>query len=72
MVKVKEEIEPSDELYKMMETIDKEIRPNHEETKLINLRTKQKVKKVKIGAKLPIEENKKMIQLLKEVVDMFA
>lgn len=69
---MEKEIEPSDELYRMVKITEKKIRPNQEETELVNLGIQQNVKEVKIGVKLAINENERMTELLKEFMDAFT
>lgn len=56
----------------MVEKIEKENKPNKKKTKLINLSTEQEVKYVKIGTQLTTKEKERLIQLLRELVDVFV
>ena len=51
---------------------DKQIMPHQEVTELVNLRTDDEKKEVKIGSSLDSFVKKEIIDLLKEYADIFA
>ena len=51
---------------------DKQILPHQKVTKLVNLRTNNEKKEVKIGSSLDSSTKKEIVDLLKEYVDIFA
>ena len=50
---------------------DKQILPHQEVTELVNLRTDDEKKEVKIGSSLDPSAKKEIVDLLKEYVDIF-
>ena len=60
------------EMLRLLTMEDKQILPHQEVTKLINLGTDNKKKKVKIGSSLDLSTKKEITDLLKKYVDIFA
>jgi len=61
-----------DEISRLLEQERRAIQPYGEELEVINLGTKEDKKEVKIGASLGPTAKKRIIELLKEYVDIFA
>lgn len=72
VAKEEEEPKPFKELFKMVESHEREIWPSHEESELVNLRVDDELKGVKISAKLIKEERERLLALLKVFVDVFV
>ncbi|XP_028208435.1 uncharacterized protein LOC114391656 [Glycine soja] len=61
-----------EELARLLEYEKKTIRPHEEVVEVINLGTEEDKKEVKIGASLEATVKRRVIELLKEYVDVFA
>ena len=73
--KFEEDIEESDlppEMLTLLTMEDKQILPHQEVTKLVNLRTDDENKEVKIGPSLYSSAKKEITDLLNEYTDIFA
>ncbi|XP_075077131.1 uncharacterized protein LOC107803507 [Nicotiana tabacum] len=57
---------------KEIEQLESQKKPNLEETKVVNLRNKEDVKETRISIHLEANQKEKMIELLRQYVDMFA
>ena len=57
---------------KLIEQEIKEIKPHEEATKVVNLGTENNRKEVKVGTALKEIDHEKLIDLLREYVDVFA
>lgn len=61
-----------DEMYRLLEQEEDTIQPYQEPMKVINLGSEEDKKEMKIGALLVLVVKKRMIELLREYVDVFA
>ena len=61
-----------DEISRLLENEEKTIQPFKEHVEVINLRSEEDRKEVKVGALLPPEVKERMIELLREYTDVFA
>jgi len=67
-----EEEEIPDEISRLLEQERKTIQPHEEAIEVINLGTEEDKKEIKIGASLEASVKKRVVELLKEYVDIFA
>lgn len=72
VVEKKKEAELSKEPFSMVKSDEMEIKSSQEETKLVNLGIDDKVKEMKIRAKLAKGKIGRLITLLKKFIDMFV
>ncbi|XP_039682835.1 uncharacterized protein [Medicago truncatula] len=67
-----EDEEIPNEIKWMLEQERKTIQPHQEEIEIINLGTEEDKKEIKIGASLDVSVKKRVIELIREYVDIFA